>query len=93
MNQKHPSGTASLTLANQATVKPHMIRRPDAYAEHRWFTVDSDSAGANPFLNLATRRKARSRKSLLKPLPFLSALTTYMGITRYEFRVTFSRDI
>jgi hypothetical protein len=34
MNQKHPSGTAGLTLANQATVEPHMIRRPDAYTEN-----------------------------------------------------------
>jgi hypothetical protein len=81
MNQEHPSSTAGLTLANQATVEPYMIRRPDAYTENCQFTVDSDAAGANPFLNLATRRKAGSRKRLLKPLPFLAALATSVSIT------------
>jgi hypothetical protein len=93
MNQKHPSSTTVLTLANQATVEPHMIRWSDADTENRQFTVDSDTAGANPFLNLATRRKAGSRKRLLKPLSFLAALTTSVSMTRCELRVALGRDI
>src|SRR3984885_13506509 len=93
MNQKHPSSTAGLTLANQATVEPYMIRRLNAYTENCQFTVDCDAAGANPFLNLATRRKAGSRKRLLKPPPFLTALTTSVSITGCELRVALSDDI
>jgi hypothetical protein len=35
MNQKYPSRTARLSLANQATVETHMIRRSDADTENR----------------------------------------------------------
>jgi hypothetical protein len=93
MNQKHPSGATSLTLANQTTVEPNVIRGPDADTQNRKLTVDSDAPSANPFLNLATGRKTSSRKRFLKPLAFLAALTTSASITRCRLRVAISRDI
>jgi hypothetical protein len=76
MNQKHPSGATGLTLANQATVEPHMIRGSNADTKNSKLTVDGDAPSANPFLNLATRSKTGSRKRLLEPLAFFASLAT-----------------
>ena len=56
MDQKHPRSTASLALANQTTVEPHMIRRANSNTQYRRLTIDGNASCANPLLNLAARR-------------------------------------
>jgi hypothetical protein len=58
-----------------------MIRGSNADTKNSKLAIDSDAPGANPFLDLATRRKTSSRKRLLKPLAFLSVLATSVNVT------------
>src|ERR1700731_4248821 len=74
MDQKHSCSTAGLTLANQTTVKTHMVRQPHPNAKYGKLTVDDNASGANPFLNLASRRKAGSREHLLETFSFVAPL-------------------
>jgi hypothetical protein len=60
MDQKHPRSTTSLTLANQAAVEPHMVRRSDANAEYGGLAIDGNASRANPVLDLAPRRQTGS---------------------------------
>jgi hypothetical protein len=54
MDQKHPRDTAGRTLANEATVEPHMISRPHSNAQYSGFAIDGNASCANPLLNLAS---------------------------------------
>jgi hypothetical protein len=56
MDQKHPPDTASLALANRATVEPYMVRRPDSNSKYSGLAINGNAPGTNPLLDLATRR-------------------------------------
>ena len=68
MDQKHACSAASVSLPNQASIEPHVIRRPNANTENRRLAVDSDSSSANPLFDFATRANTGTREDLLKPL-------------------------
>jgi len=80
MNQKHTRSAASLALANQSAIEPHVVMASDSNAEYRRLTVDGNASCANPVLHLAARRQTCSRKHLLEALPFVATLTASANI-------------
>jgi hypothetical protein len=53
-------------LANQTAVETDVIGRAYSDTENGRFTVDGDSAGADPLFNLAARSNTGAREDLLK---------------------------
>src|SRR6185369_7923343 len=46
MNQKHTRSAASLALANQSAIEPHVVMASDSNAEYRRLTVDGNASCA-----------------------------------------------
>jgi hypothetical protein len=93
MDQEHARSSASFSLPNQASIEAHVVRRPNANAENRRLAVDSDSSGANPLFDFATRANTGAREDLLKPFArFLTLRASATNIATLSLLGTFARS-